>query len=234
MQQPTPPPAKPQAAKPKPAPPKPPVEFQEGEIATLDAAALVRILSNPQSSQFQRAKACQRAGEIGAKEAVPALAALLGDPQLGTYARYGLEPIADASAGDALRAALGKLKGDPLIGVINSLAKRRDAKSAPALVKMLSSPSPDLAAAAAAALGAIAAPATLKDLQAALARSSGAAQMALADACLVFADRLLEDGKRDQALALYAALTAPSVPKAARLGAMSGIIREETSLGRPR
>jgi hypothetical protein len=41
-------------------------------------------------------------------------------------------------------------------------------------------------------------------------------------------------GKLDQALALYSALSAPSVPKPARLGALASIIREETSTNRPR
>jgi HEAT repeat protein len=232
MQQPTTPAPKPQAAKPR--PPEPPPEFREGDIATMDAAALVRVINDPGASEFRRAKACQRAGELGAKEAVPALAALLSHERLNVYARYGLEPISDPSAGDALRAALPKLKGNLLIGVINSLGKRRDAKAAPALVKMLADPNPEVARAAAAALGHIAAPATLKDLQASLAKAAGLNKMALADACLIFAERLIEDGKRDQAMALYAALSGPEIPKAARLAAMSGIIREETSITRPR
>ena len=57
------------------------------------------------------------------------------DEHLSAYARYGLEPIADPSADDALRAALAKLQGNQLIGVINSIGKRRDAKAGPALAK---------------------------------------------------------------------------------------------------
>jgi HEAT repeat protein len=232
MQQPTTPAPKPQGAKPR--PPEPPPEFQEGAIATMDAAGLIRILKDADSSEFQKAKACMRAGEQGDKEAVSALAALLSNERLGMYARYGLEPIADPSAGEALRAALPKLKGNLLIGVINSLGKRRDAKAAPALVRMLADPNPDVARAAAAALGSIAEPTTLKSLQAALAKATGLTKMAYADACLVFAERLMQNGKRDQAMALYTALSAPDLPKPARLAAMSGIIREETSLTRPR
>jgi hypothetical protein len=54
--------------------------------------------------------------------------------------------------------------------------------------------------------------------------------MAVADASLVCAERLLVEGKREEALALYTSLSAPDVPKAARLAAMHGIIREETSI----
>ena len=230
MQQTTQPAPAPQAAKAK--PPVPPPEFQEGGLATLDAAALIRILTDARSTEFRKAKACQRVGELAAKEAVSALSALLTDEHLSVYARYGLEPIADPSADDALRAALSKLKGKQLIGVINSIGKRRDVKASPALASMIYGPDADVASAAAAAVGSIGAPSSVKELQAALAKTKGMTRMAVADASLVCAERLLAEGKRDQALALYTSLSAPDVPKAARLAAMQGIIREETSINR--
>jgi HEAT repeat protein len=150
------------------------------------------------------------------------------------YARYGLEPIQDPAVDDALRAALGKLKGNLLIGVINSIAKRRDPKAAPALAKLVYSPDQDLARAAASALGHIGAPASGKELLTAMGKTTGLLRMAAGDAALVCAERHLEDGKRDEALALYAALTRPDAPKPVRLAAMNSIIREETSTSRPR
>lgn len=223
------------AAKPaKPKPPEPPLEFQEGDISTMDAPGLIGILTDAGSTEFRKAKACQRIGELGAKEAVPALAALLGSEHLNTYARYGLEPIADPSADDALRAALPKLKGNLLIGVINSIGKRRDAKAGPALVKLMYGADPNVARAATEALGGIGGVSSMKELQTALGRTRGEARAAVADAALVCAERLLAEGKRDQAMALYASLSGPDIPKPARLAAMSGIIREETAIGRPR
>jgi HEAT repeat protein len=200
----------------------------------MDAAGLIAILRDAGSSEFKKAKACMRLGELAPKEAVPALAALLGDERMAMYARYGLEPIADASAGDALRAALPKLKGNLQIGVINSLGKRRDAKSAPALMKLIYGADADVARAAAAALGAIGDELAAKELQAALGKTTGLVKLAVADALLVCAERLIAAGKRDQGMALYSFLTAPSTPKPMRLAAMSGIIREETSPSRPR
>ena len=219
---------------PKPPPPVPPPEFQEGAIATLDGAALVSILTRPDATEFQKAKACQRAGELGAKEAVPALAAMLSDEHLSTYARYGLEPIADASASEALRAAMPKLKGDLLIGVINSIGKRRDEAAGPALTALLNGRDANVARAAASALGSIGGAPSAKELQAALTKASGMTRTLVADALLVCAERLLADGSRDRALALYTALSAPDIPKPARLAAMQAIIREETSINRPR
>ena len=200
----------------------------------MDAAALIRILNDSGSGNFQRAKACQRIGELGAKEAVPALAALLGDEHLSTYARYGLEPIADPSADEALRAAMSKLKGEILVGVINSIGKRRDAAAGPALAKMIYGADPAVASAAAVALGNIGTLTAMKEIQSALSKTRGTSRMAVADAGLLCAERLLSEGKRAEALALYASLSAIDTPKPARLAAMSGIIREETSISRPR
>jgi HEAT repeat protein len=218
----------------KPKPPEPPPEFQEGDIARMDAAALIRILTDSGAPEFRKAKACQRIGELGPKEAVPALSALLGDEHLSAYARYGLEPIADPAADEALRAALPRLKGDLLIGVVNSIAKRRDAAAAPVLAKMMYSPDAGVARASAAALGNIGGPSAMKEIQTALAKTKGTTRAAVADAGLLCAERLLSDGERDRALALYAALSVPGMPKPARLAAMSAIVREETSLTRPR
>lgn len=234
MQQTTSPATSPQPAKPKPKPLAPPLEFQEGNIATMDAAALIRILTDASMPEFKKAKACQRSGELGAKEAIPALSALLADEHLSVYARYGLEPMSDPSADDALRAALSKLTGNRLIGVINSIGKRRDEKAGPALAKLIYGSDSGVARAAAAALGSIGGLMSVKELQAALAKTSGMTRMAVADASLVCAERLVADGERGQALALYTALSAPDIPKPARLAAMQGIIREETSTSRPR
>jgi HEAT repeat protein len=175
-----------------------------------------------------------RIGELAVKEAVPALAALLSDEKMAMYGRYGLEPIADPSVDDALRAAMPKLKGNLLIGVINSINKRRDAKAVPALAKLVFSADVEVARAAAAALGGIGTAASMKDLQAAMGKTTGTVKMAVADASLVCAERLIAAGQRDQGLALYASLTAASTPKPVRLAAMSAIVREETALTRPR
>jgi HEAT repeat protein len=212
----------------------PPPEFREEDIAKLDSAGLLNILNDAKSSEFQKSKACQRLGELGAKEAVPALAALLSSEQLNVYARYGLEPIADPSVDEALRAALPKLKGNLLIGVINSIGKRKDKQAVPLLAKMINGSDPDVARAAAAALGKIGGVEAMKNLQAALGQTQGMVRMAVADAALVCSERLLAEGQRDQAMALYTSLTASDIPKPVRLAAMHGIIREETSTSRPK
>src|SRR5688572_18425052 len=83
-----------------------------------------------------RARALQQLALVATNEAVPALTALLADDKLGQYARDVLELMPDPIAGDALRAALGQLKGNALIGVVNSLGVRRDEKAVDALGRL--------------------------------------------------------------------------------------------------
>jgi HEAT repeat protein len=125
------------------------------EIMKLPAARLVAILKDPQASVYARAKACQRLAVIGDGSAAPALAPLLTDPQLSHYARTALEPLPDASADDALRAAMPMVKGNLLIGVINSIGRRRDTKAIGALEKLRHDGDVEVAWAADAALARI-------------------------------------------------------------------------------
>jgi HEAT repeat protein len=85
----------------------------------------------------EKADACRQLAMVGTKDAVPVLAALLSDEKLAHMARYALEPIPDPAVDDALRAALGRLKGRPLVGVICSIGVRRDRMAVQSLAKKL-------------------------------------------------------------------------------------------------
>src|SRR5512136_1004238 len=84
---------------------------EAAQVMALGQKKLIKVLKSSKSTEFARAKACQRLAVIGTKEAVPALSALLAHPRMAHYARFGLEPIPDPSADDALRRALGQLEG---------------------------------------------------------------------------------------------------------------------------
>ena len=99
---------------------------------TAEATRLIAVLRS-NAATFDKARACQQLAVLGSKEAVPALADLLADEKLAAYARCGLESIADPAADDALRAALGRLHGKLLVGVVNSIGVRRDAKAVDAV-----------------------------------------------------------------------------------------------------
>ena len=148
----------PEAPKPKPAVVPPMIDQKYGSaeaIMSLPAAKLVAILRDPSASTYAKAKACQQLAVTGDKSAVPALAALLTDPQLSHYARVGLEPNPDPSVDDALRSALSKVKGKLLAGVVTSIGYRKDTKAISALAKLRQDADPDVANAADAALARI-------------------------------------------------------------------------------
>lgn len=100
--------------------------FKSADIMKMDSAGALGVLKDPGSSEFAKAKACQRLAVVGDETAVPALAALLGDPKLSHYARTALEPMPGAAVDRALREAVGKLEGPSLLGVVNSIGIRRD------------------------------------------------------------------------------------------------------------
>ena len=88
---------------------------------------LVKVLKS-NAPLKDKMDACRLLSIVGTKDAVAPLAALLGDQQLSHMARYALEPIDDPAVDDALRAALGRVSGRPLIGVIGSIGVRKDVK----------------------------------------------------------------------------------------------------------
>ena len=207
-----------------PAPEVPP-EFNADPIMKLDQPALIRMIQSASSTYFQKAIACKRLSMIGTAEAVPALAALLGDEKLGHYARFGLEPMPEPAVDVALRDALGKLKGMLLQGVINSLGVRRDAGAVAALGGLMGNSDVGVARAAAAALGAISGPEAAKLLTAGLGRASAQLLPVMARAALVCADRLPEVHHRT-AVDMYKALAANNMPKPVILAARQRIMAE--------
>jgi HEAT repeat protein len=192
-----------------------------------------RLISTLQGSAdaHEKARACQQLAAIGGKEAVPALAALLGDRVLGAYARSALEAIPDPAAGDALRTALGRLRGAPLAGVITSLGARRDTQSVKPLAALARGKDADAASAAIAALGRIASPPAVSALGGLLG-SEGQALPA-ADALMAAAERLRAEGRTGQALALLDRVRKAKVPEYVRLGATGRWIVARKDAGVP-
>lgn len=216
--------------------PEIPPEFRSEPIEKLDQAALIRILGEPGSEPgtiFKKSIACKRLAVIGTKEAVPALAALLGEDRVSDYARDALEGIPDPAADDALREALAKLKGPTLVGVINSLRRRRDPKAIDPLGKLVGGADPAAAGAAALAVGEISGPAAAKILQRALGTAKGAVRTDVAGGLMLCADRMMAQD-REAALALLDQLSRPDIPANVRIPAMHMQVTAAASLKRPR
>ena len=179
------------------------------------------------TSRAAREFACRKLMMIGTAASVPALAALLGDKDNSHMARFALERIGAPEAAAALRTALGELTGDLRIGMISSLASRRDTASVPALAGLLGGDA-KTAAAAATALGTIRTPEALAALAAANPLAGGDVGRAVLDARLVCAEGLLAAGKRAEARAVYQTLVDAArgkpAAKAVELAATRGLL----------
>ncbi|NQT37545.1 MAG: HEAT repeat domain-containing protein [Planctomycetes bacterium] len=189
---------------------------------------LIAVLKSD-APQKEKVDACRKLALVGTENAVPALAALLGDEKLSHMARYALEPIPSPAVDDALRDAMGNLKGRPLIGAIASIGVRRDAKAVPLLVKMLQDADSVVVRTTARALGKIGTPEAGEALKQALAKTPDASRLAVADACLGCAEALLDQGQRAEAATLYNCVGNTKLPKHFRVAAMRGAILAKES-----
>ena len=77
---------------------------------------LIAVLQSADSSKADKAITCKKLAVFGSKEAVPALAPLLNDEELISWARIALEAIPGPAADKALRDAMDKVDGRLLVG----------------------------------------------------------------------------------------------------------------------
>lgn len=181
----------------------------------------------------EKAIACKQLAIYGSKDAVPALAPLLADANLASWARIALEAIPGPAADEALREAMGKLQGRLLVGTINSIAIRHDPKAVEGLVKRLDDTDVEVASAAAVALGRIGGDLAADALEKALASAPAGVRGAVADGCVLCAERFLAYGKSAPAVKLYDLVRKADVPKQKTLNAIRGAILARESAGLP-
>jgi HEAT repeat protein len=194
--------------------------------------ALIRVIQSD-APAAQKAITCKKLAVYGSKDAVPALAALLPDKDLASWARIALEAIPDPAAGDALREAMGKLQGRLLVGTINSIGVRREAKAVDGLVEKLKDSDADVASAAAVALGRIGGTSATGALERSLTGAPAAIRSAVAQGCILCAERHLAEGSAAEAVRLYDLVRKADVPKQRILEAVRGAILARKSDGLP-
>jgi HEAT repeat protein len=191
----------------------------QGNMA--NRGALERRLAatlTPAYSDVARSFVCRQLALIGTPASVPALAPLVLEEELSVHARNALERIPGTESEKALRDALGRAKGRTRIGVINSIAARRDAASTPVLVRILNE-DPESAAAAAKALGEIGTSEAAKALAGARGKGPATVQQAVVDGTLLCAERLVAAGQRREGTTLLEGLTDASQPEHVRVAA---------------
>ena len=113
---------------------------------------LIAVLQSD-AAKGDKAITCKKLAIYGTDQCVPVVAPLLGDKELSSWARITLEAIPGPVADAALRDAMNQVEGRLLIGVINSIAVRRDSQAVGVLINTLGDADGDVACAAAVALG---------------------------------------------------------------------------------
>ncbi|MEM6688984.1 MAG: PBS lyase [Planctomycetota bacterium] len=132
------------------------VNTHSGFAAEVESEAdLIAILEADDSPKSEKAIACKKLAVHGSSECIGAVAPLLLDPELTSWARITLEAIQDDAAVEALAAASSKLDGLPLVGVLNSLGVRRSSGTVTTVADYLSSDDTQVVEAASLALGKI-------------------------------------------------------------------------------
>jgi HEAT repeat protein len=181
---------------------------------------LIAVLKSTDASRQQKATACRELSFIATKRAVPALAALLADPDLNHMARYALETIPDVSVDHALLEALNELEGKPLVGVIGSLGVRKEARAVAPLAEKLNDQDPLVSQAAARALGQIGNAEAAQALSRALSKAPADTRLAVCEGLF----RCAEEADGAPAAAIYNQLLQLKAPHQVRAGALRGAI----------
>lgn len=211
-----------------------PVFGQETSSANKEQMDKLIATLKSEAPQKEKADACRQLGLIGDKEAVPVLAALLGDEKLSHMARYALETIPAPEVDVALRNALFQLHGRLLIGVIASVGVRHDAAASRQLTTLLRSSESGEAQAAANALGCMGTLTAAKSLTDAWANTPAPGHLLFTEGMLRCAEGLAAKGLRKEALAIYDTLRDAQAPHQVRTAALRGsIINRSPDEGMP-
>ncbi len=182
------------------------------QAASEKEAELITLLQSD-APKAEKALACKKLAVHGSSDCVPELAKLLGDEQMSSWARIALEAIPGSAADEALREALNSLEGRLLIGAINSLGVRQDAESIEPLTARLTHPDADVASAAAVALGKIGSSEATKVLRGVLATVPDGVRSAVAEGCILCAERALAENRAVDAVEIYDEVREADVPK---------------------
>lgn len=172
---------------------------------------------------IEKAAAFRALARVGGIEAIPTLESYLLDEKVSHMARLALQPMPYPEAGTALRNALPKSSGALKVGIVKSLAVRKDVLAVPALSALLNDADAVVAQTAARALGSIATEEAINALGTAVAKPELEARTlrAISDALLDVA----EDLDKGQAIALYdRLLSLGNAPREVRAAALRGAI----------
>jgi len=205
---------------------------QDRSAADAKQRDLIAVLQSD-AAKSEKAITCKKLAIYGDEQSVPVLAPLLADKELASWARIALEAIPGPAADTALRNAMGKLQGRLLVGVINSIAVRRDVLAVDPLILKLDDTNASVASAAAVALGHIGGEKAAKALTKSLANASAGVRSAVAEGCILCAEHFLAGNETAEAVKLYDTVRKADVPDQRHLEAIRGAILARGSAGLP-
>ncbi|UCG15164.1 MAG: HEAT repeat domain-containing protein [Phycisphaerales bacterium] len=211
---------------------RPGAEIQRVALCTVITARL-----DPSVAQPARVWMLRQLERISGRESVAALARLLDDddPHIRELARRALQGNPAPEAGSTLQTALSRARGPAQqVAFINALAGRGDTTSVPVLLSLVHAKDRAVATAAISALGTLGGPRAVDTLSA-LTRSEDEVLRDSAEAALIrIADRLLEAGRREPAVAIYEDLDRASAGRSNRVAAWRGFVAARGQEALPR
>ncbi|MBN1764617.1 MAG: HEAT repeat domain-containing protein [Sedimentisphaerales bacterium] len=194
-------------------------------------AQLLTVLESPRATYAAKQFACRMLYQVGSQESVPPLARLLTDEQLSDMARYALQQIRGPQTDQVLLEMLDKVDPGLQIGIISSIADRRDIKAVDKLAQLASQGNVELARACITALGQIGgieAAAALENI-----KEPDELKNIKADAMLMCADSMLTQSRGSQAKVIYDKLSGQDYPITIRAAAYRGIVQVEKENAAP-
>ena len=166
---------------------------------------------------------CRQLWYIGTADSIPAIAGLLLDEQTADMACYAIGQNQSPEAGRALHHALDKAPPKVQVRIINLLGDRRDSESVESLGRRVFGADKEIAEAAAVALGKIGTEQAGKILVEARTKGGADLRLAATDAYLRCAERLVDEGRKEQALAIYKELAGAQEQGLVRSAAVKGL-----------
>ena len=210
------------------------VAGQSDAIPAADDTSTLTATLQSDAPVYEKAMACRQLAVVGDESAVTVIKPLLADPQLATYARTALESIPGEASRAALRESLEVLQGEPLIGVIGTLGRLRDASATEVLGERLSGKDLQVATAAARALGNIGTPEGASKLESFAPSAAPELAEILAWSTLTAAGHLAEAGDEAKAVGFCDQIANATLPLTIRIAAKQQAIRvlQQEGVGR--
>jgi type 1 glutamine amidotransferase len=193
-----------------------------GELKKYEAALDDVLKSDAKYAGKQYA--CRELSIIGTEQSVPMLAGMLTSEEYSDMARYALERIPGEAVNKALLAALAKAQGNAKIGIVNSLGERGCTAATADIAKCADGSDKALCGAAISALGKIGGSDAVKALDKARDGAPEGLKLAVYDAYLKVAEKLVAGGQKAEAMRIYTGLNKEDVPQLVRTAALKGMV----------